>query len=308
MLLIFLMISVGATTRLTRSGLSITEWNPIVGTMPPISEADWQREFDLYKQTPEYQKFNYHFELSDYKKIYFWEYVHRLLGRLIFFFILVPGIFFVRKKVFLSSQLVGLLALIAVQGLFGWLMVKSGLKDMPAVSPYWLSIHFFTALITLNIVFLMYKKIQLTHFTKRFFKKDYWLIALVFIFYLQVFYGCLMGGTRAGFAVFTWPTINGLWIPGSFFHFHESINMWISNMLNIQFVHRWLPLILIALGAHLAIKKNFGYGFLALILGQFVLGVFTLMFKVPISAGVLHQAYAVVISLYLTHRIAKNTV
>lgn len=153
LILVFMMIAVGGITRLTRSGLSIVEWRPVTGLLPPLTEDQWKIQFELYQKSPEFQIVNSHFSLKEYKSIFFWEYLHRLLGRLIFFFSLMPGAWLWRKKQIHGKTVIQLTLLVAVQGLVGWLMVKTGLNTRPSVSPFMLALHFFFALGLLTGIF-----------------------------------------------------------------------------------------------------------------------------------------------------------
>lgn len=305
--LVIIMISVGGITRLTRSGLSIVEWKPISGIVPPITEADWQSQFELYKQTPEYQKINSHFELSDYKQIFFWEYVHRVLGRIIFFFVLLPGIYFWRKKQISGKFVFGLAAFIAFQGLIGWLMVKTGLNTKPHVSPFMLALHFFMALGALHIAAYQYFKLR-PAYSKALDSAPhaYYKIFGIFLM-LQVFWGCLVGGLKAGIGFNTYPMMNGNFFPeGGLFMSPVWLNF-LENPGTVQWVHRWLGIVtgLVLMAALLKLKnskfwpeyKKSTLLILALVLVQIVLGILTIIYVVPIHLAATHQLVAALLVL-----------
>jgi cytochrome c oxidase assembly protein subunit 15 len=306
-LLVLIMISVGGITRLTRSGLSIVEWKPISGIIPPITQQDWQTQFDLYKQTPEYMRINSHFELSDYKSIFIWEYVHRVLGRFLFLFVVIPGFILWRKKV-VSGKLVLLLAgLIAVQGLIGWLMVKTGLNVKPHVSPFMLSLHFFTALNVLIVAFYNYVKTMPT-LTVNLSRNQIWSFGVFgAVLALQIFYGCLTSGLKAGVGYNTYPLMNGHFFPDSGLFFSPVILNFFENPATVQWTHRWLGIIVASLlffnlaflaksKAWSVIKKPFL--FLASVLCfQVFLGILNIILVVPISLAALHQFVAVILVL-----------
>jgi heme a synthase len=305
--LVILMISVGGITRLTRSGLSIVEWKPISGIIPPITETDWQNQFELYKQTPEYQKINSHFELSDYKQIFIWEYLHRVLGRIIFLFVLIPGIYFWRKKLISGKFVFGLAAFIAFQGLIGWLMVKTGLNVKPHVSPFMLALHFFLALGALHIAAYQYFKLTpafqkpLSDSPKSFYK-----LFGVFLG-LQVFWGCLVGGLKAGIGFNTYPLMNGNFFPeGGMFLTPVWLNF-LENPGTVQWVHRWLGIAtgLVLIAAVIKLKKsefwseykNSALLLVALVVLQIALGILTIIYVVPIHLAATHQFVAALLVL-----------
>jgi len=300
--LVLLMISIGGITRLTRSGLSIVEWRPISGIIPPITDSDWQIQFDLYKSSPEYTQLNLHFNIQDYKNIFFWEYSHRLLGRIIFIFVVLPGFILWRKNL-VSGKLVLLLAgLIAFQGLIGWLMVKTGLNTNPQISPFMLALHFFSALSVLIIAYYHFLSLKITEPIRLTRLQNNFITIFGILLSLQIFYGCLTSGFKAGYGYNTYPLMNGNFFPegGLFF-----LPLWLNffeNTATIQWVHRWLGalvfIILIGLlvvfaktSAWIKLKKKFLCLF-GLTFIQVILGILNIIYVVPLSLAALHQLVA----------------
>ena len=306
-ILVLLMISVGGITRLTRSGLSIVEWKPVSGIIPPITETDWQTQFELYKQSPEYLKINSHFELSDYKRIFFWEYVHRVLGRIIFLFVLLPGVYFWRKGQESAKFVFGLAAFIAFQGLIGWLMVKTGLNTKPHVSPFMLALHFFLALGALHIAAYRYFKLLPAYSASLSGPEKTWFKTLGVFLMLQVFWGCLVGGLKAGIGFNDYPLMNGNFFPEGGFALSPLFLNFLENPGTVQFIHRWLGILVLAVlaFAYLKIKKSeLGRTYtpaLTVLLGltslQVLLGILTIIFVVPVSLASAHQLVAAVLVL-----------
>ena len=312
MALIALMVLVGGITRLTESGLSMVDWKPISGTLPPLNEAEWQASFEMYKESPEFKDLNSHFSLGDYKKIFFWEYLHRLLGRLIGIAFLVPFLYFlIRRKI--SKRLLPLLLLLlglgAFQGVLGWYMVKSGLVNIPKVSHYRLAAHLCTAFLTISYVYWLLMrtswqpKIRNLENAKSIRR---WTLILLGTVFLQIIYGAFVAGKDLGLIHNTWPSMDGY-----FFHPAASgvkpfyMNFLINNSM-IQFVHRTLGILLffMVLGIWLDLRKSgtealikLGRYLLLVVFVQFILGVLNLIWHVPIVLGVLHQFMALVLLL-----------
>lgn len=324
-LLIFIMVVVGGITRLTNSGLSMTDWHLITDTLPPLSEAKWQEAFDQYKQFPEYQKINIHndFTLSDYKFIYFWEWFHRFIGRAIGMVFIVPFIYFIiRKKLDKSTikKCLILLGLGGLQGFFGWFMVKSGLIDNPDVSHFRLALHLTTAFITFSYTFWV--ALDLIYPEKKKAEKSLRNIAryaLAFLL-LQIIYGGFVAGLNAGLIHNHWPMMG----DGQFIHdsvFLEQKNLLLSfteGKSGVQFIHRTLAYVVVAMMGLLYFKsKKFTLDktqsngislLLILVLAQFVLGVFTLLYGVPLWLGLIHQVNAFFLLSAMTftlHRLSK---
>jgi len=323
--LVFLMVVVGGITRLTNSGLSMTDWHLVTDTFPPLTEAKWQETFEEYKKFPEYQKINIHndFTLSDYKFIYFWEWFHRFIGRIIGLVFLIPFVYFLIKKKIDKPTLNKcfiLLGMGALQGFFGWFMVRSGLVDNPDVSHFRLSLHLTFAFITFAYTLwvaldLIYpernKAIVSLQKTARF--------ALVFLL-LQIIYGGFVAGLNAGLIHNHWPLMS----DGQFLH--ESVilekDSWLLRLTEgksgVQFVHRTLAyvvvgfILLLAYKSHkfdLTKQQKSGINALVIIVFlQFSLGVFTLLYSVPLWLGLTHQVVAFFLltaMTYTLHRLSK---
>jgi cytochrome c oxidase assembly protein subunit 15 len=324
-ILIFLMVVVGGITRLTNSGLSMTDWHLVTDTFPPLTEAKWQEAYEQYKQFPEYQKININndFTISDYKFIYFWEWFHRLIGRVIGMVFIIPFIYFLIKKKLDSATIkkcVILLGLGGLQGFFGWFMVRSGLIDNPDVSHFRLALHLTTAFITFAYTFwvaldLIYPNknaviIQLRNLAR---------VALFFLL-LQIIYGGFVAGLNAGLVHNHWPLMS----DGQFIHesvFIEQKTLFLNlteGKSGVQFVHRTLAYIVVGLIVFLYFKsrkftldskQNSGIRLLlVLVFVQFALGVFTLLYGVPLWLGLTHQISAFFLlsaMTYTLHRLSK---
>lgn len=324
-ILVFIMVVVGGITRLTNSGLSMTDWHLVTDTFPPLTEAKWQEAFDQYKQFPEYQKINIHndFTMSDYKFIYFWEWFHRLIGRAIGIVFIIPFLYFLVKKKLNASTLkkcIILLGLGSLQGFFGWFMVRSGLIDNPDVSHYRLALHLTTAFITFAYTFWV--ALDLIYPERAKIEKSLRNIArfaLAFLL-LQIIYGGFVAGLNAGLIHNHWPLMS----DGQFLH--ESIilekDTWFARLTEgksgVQFVHRTMAYVVVGLILFLFFKsKNFtlsnqqkiGLNSLVIIVFlQFTLGVFTLLYSVPLWLGLTHQVVAFFLltaMTYTLHRLSK---
>jgi cytochrome c oxidase assembly protein subunit 15 len=323
--LIFIMVVVGGITRLTNSGLSMTDWHLVTDTLPPLSEAKWQEAFEQYKQFPEYQKINIHndFTLSDYKFIYFWEWFHRFIGRAIGMVFIIPFVYFlIRKKLDKSTikKCVILLGLGGLQGFFGWFMVKSGLIDNPDVSHFRLALHLTTAFITFAYTFWV--ALDLIYPEKTTIEKSLRTIARVALVFLllQIIYGGFVAGLNAGLIHNHWPLMS----DGQFIHdsvFLEQKNLFLSfteGKSGVQFVHRTLAYFVVGLIVLLYFKSiNFSLDkaqtkginlLLLLVFVQFGLGVLTLLYGVPLWLGLIHQISAFFLLTAMTftlHRLSK---
>jgi len=323
--LVFVMVVVGGITRLTNSGLSMTDWHLVTDTFPPLSDAAWQQAFEEYKKFPEYQKINIHndFQLADYKFIYFWEWFHRLIGRLLGFVFIIPFVYFLLKKKLDAATLKKcylLLGMGAFQGFLGWFMVKSGLVNDPDVSHYRLSLHLTFAFIT--FAYTLWVALDLLYPEKR----DVLLplkklarVTLVFLL-LQIIYGGFVAGLNAGLVHNHWPLMS----DGQFFH--ESIILekegWLARFAEgksgVQFVHRTMAYLVVGLILFLYYKsrkfnlskpQQNGLNALVLIVFlQFGLGIFTLLYSVPLWLGLTHQVVAFFLLTAMTftlHRFSK---
>lgn len=301
--MVFAMAVIGAITRLTESGLSIVEWKPITGTLPPLSHAEWQRVFDLYQQSPEYKAKNLGMSLDEFKNIFFWEWLHRLWGRLIGVVYALPLIYFwVRKQIpqgYKPLLLVGLV-LGGLQGLMGWYMVKSGLVDRPSVSHFRLAAH-------LGLAFIIYAYILWLAFALKnsnthplcFCLKRHGLIALFFTS-VTIIWGAFVAGLDAGLVYNTWPMMGDRWIPQELKQFSDII----FDPVAVQFTHRCAAIITAVIVLTFAYRvKNFALGFMIFI--QVGLGISTLMSHVALPLAALHQAGAFIVIGLLIHQLQK---
>ena len=301
------MVLVGGLTRLTGSGLSITQWHPISGVVPPMSDRAWQAEFDAYKQIPQYQRENRGMTLSQFKGIFWWEWSHRLLGRLIGFVFLVPFLWFAWRGTIARSgyrRMIGLFALGGLQGLVGWWMVMSGLEVRVSVSQYRLAIHLGVALILFAaILWTAFEYLRPKAAGAAPAPHARWAKWFAGGVYLQMLLGALVAGLHAGLIYNTWPSMDGRFGPETpFFHRPWWINFFENDGL-VQFDHR-IGAYLIFFGAvvlFLAARKLEGaqkisaHAVLGIVLLQIALGVLTLLHQVPVSLAALHQITAVVL-------------
>lgn len=300
--LIFAMVVIGGITRLTNSGLSMVDWKLIMGSIPPLNESEWLETFDQYKQFPEYQKVNTHFTLTEFKSIFFWEYLHRLLGRLIGLVFMVPFLYFlIRKKLSkkLIIQSVFILFMGGLQGAIGWWMVKSGLVNNPDVSHYRLATHLITAFLTFAYTFwvalsLIYPNIG-TSFPK-IRKLLYFIFGLTI---LQIIYGAFVAGLNAGFVMNTWPKMGDEWISSSVTAMSPLWINFIEGIGGVQFIHRYVAYLVVGfifylwlISRKLAMNNIQTKGvnlLLTAVFLQFCLGILTLIYAVPVWLGVVHQ-------------------
>jgi len=335
LVMIFVQVVVGGVTRLTGSGLSITKWEIITGTLPPMNQAQWEVEFDLYQATPQYKEINQGMNLSEFKFIYFWEYIHRLWARSMGFVFLIPFLFFWRKKMLPSGLIKDLgivVFLAAVVASFGWIMVASGLIDRPWVSAYKLTMH-------LSLAFILYAYLLWATFKVSF--KDInitnnlmlrkWSLAILVVLALQIILGGLMSGMKAAVFYPTWPDMGGVIAPKLVFN----ISNWnVNNFMNydtnlfvpalIQLLHRTVAYILtimiiyFSVKAYKATQSSLFHKSIILLVSmlvvQVLLGIFTLINSegvIPVWLGVFHQGGALFLlsaALFVRFQLRKNTV
>ena len=299
--LVFIMVVVGGITRLTESGLSITEWKPITGALPPLSEADWLSEFTKYQQIPEYREISgpAGMTLADFKFIYFWEWVHRLLGRLIGVAFALPLLWFAVKRAIPSGyamRLVALLALGGLQGTIGWWMVSSGLSERTDVSHFRLAVHLLTALFILGgLVWTALDLRQLARGNDRPARLTGLGLAVLAVLLVQLLFGAYTAGLNAGYVANTWPLMNEYFVPGGI---NWAAGVWAAlnnDPYLIHFIHRWWAwvvvgfLVLLArkvrpLNRRSSVAIHIAFG------SQIVLGIATVMTGIDIHLAVLHQA------------------
>ena len=322
-LLIFIMVIVGGITRLTHSGLSISNYKLISGTIPPMNDVEWQEAFDLYKQYPEYQKLNNHFGLQDFKDIYFWEWLHRVIGRFIGLVFFLPFLYFLLTKQLTKPTIkkaIILLCLGAFQGFLGWYMVKSGLVNNPDVSHFRLAAHLTTAFLTFAYTFWV--ALDLMFPNKKEISKSFRnLIRFgLAILILQIIYGAFVAGLDAGFIHNHWPMMN----EGKFIHETVYIEQtpvyknFIEGKSGVQFVHRIMAYFVVGfiLAIYLKSRKliltiyqsRAIYSLLIMVFIQFLLGILTIILQVPVWLGVAHQVGAFFLLSAMTftlHRFSK---
>jgi cytochrome c oxidase assembly protein subunit 15 len=305
--LVFLIVVVGGVTRLTRSGLSIVEWQPLVGALPPLSEADWQALFAKYRETPEFRLVNFAMTLEGFKTIFWWEYFHRLLGRVIGVAFLLPFLFFLWKKKLdkpLVWKLAGIFVLGGLQGALGWFMVKSGLVDDPRVSHFRLTAHLGVALAIFAAQFWL--ALGLLYPGKR--SSDRLSLALPVIVFLMALTGGMVAGLRAGYAYNTFPLMNGHVVPPEILVLEPWWRNFLYNMATVQFVHRgffWLLAVLIPIAWWRHRASPSAHVLMAAFVLQGSLGISTLLAGVPVVLGAAHQGGAVLLlaaALWHAHR------
>ena len=317
---VYLMVVVGGMTRLTQSGLSMVEWDPIMGVIPPLSEAAWLEVFAKYKTSPEYIKVNAGMSLEAFKGIFYWEYGHRVLGRVIGMIYLLPLLFFLMRGMVPKSWHVRLFALFilgGLQGLMGWYMVKSGLVDVPRVSQYRLTAHLGLALIIFGFMFwyamdFLRGERRMDHASSTYLKWTFFAVVIVFIMMLS---GGFVAGTKAGFIMNTFPKMNGKWVPDGWLAMLPLWRNFFENPVTIQFVHRCIAVLVVVVLVWMfacSLTQKFKTGsvwVLAIMVVQVCLGITALVMTVPLALGAAHQAGAVALfsaCLYAAHRARKS--
>lgn len=328
--LVFAMVVVGGVTRLTDSGLSIVEWQPLIGTMPPITQENWDELLEKYRSSPQYQQVNKGMSVDEFKTIFWWEYFHRLLGRLIGLVFFIPFIYFLVKKKIdkpLGYKLTGIFILGGLQGFMGWYMVMSGLVDNPRVSQYRLTAHLGLAFIIFAALFWVALGLlsptantasdrQNVDTLKGLRSFAYGLSWLIFIMVLS---GGFVAGIRAGLAYNTFPLMNGHLIPPDLFILEPWYRNFFENMTTVQFDHRMIAWILIFTVPFFWFKAIFKsnlpdatrlacHTFLLMLAIQVSLGIATLLHVVPINLAAAHQGGAVLLfaaSLWVSHQLRR---
>ena len=318
--LIVLMVVVGGITRLTESGLSITRWNPVTGTIPPLSHAQWQAEFDHYRQIDQYAAVHAGMTLDQFKGIFFWEYSHRLLGRVIGLAFFVPLVWFWIRGAIPKGfhwRLVALLALGGLQGVFGWLMVRSGLQPgMVEVAPGWLATHLLTALFTMAAI--VWTALDLLTLDKNPATRPARLTgfgALAgLVLAIQLLYGALMAGLRAGLVTNQWPLMNGAFWPGVSQHGETLGHALFADPAIVHFIHRWWAWVTVGALVWLArkVRKSERRASVAIHIAfgtQVILGIAVVMAGVPTWLAALHQlvgALVVVATAWGIHALGQR--
>jgi heme a synthase len=306
--LIFAMVLVGGATRLTESGLSIVEWKPVTGTLPPLSETAWQAEFDKYKTIPQFTHRNSAMTLHEFKTIFWWEWAHRLMGRVIGAAFLIPFLWFLAKGWIgppLRTRLWLIFGLGAVQGAVGWWMVASGLTERVEVSQYRLAMHLTLACVIFAAVLwtALRREARAPHDVPARVRAS--AIGLLVLALVQIYLGALVAGLRAGLIYNTWPLIDGAFVPDAARLLHDT-PAWrnlFENTLMVQFNHRMVAYALLACAIAHAVDTFMtarraapaAVALAALIVLQAGLGIATLLSQVPIALALTHQAGAIVV-------------
>ena len=318
-ILVFLMIVVGGLTRLTDSGLSITEWELFKGILPPLSKETWTLYFNLYKEIPQFKYLNPSMTVEEFKVIFYWEYFHRLLGRIIGLMFLIPLIYFsfkkiVEKKVLNIFYLI--FFLILFQGLLGWYMVESGLTENTTVSHYRLSLHLFFAFIIISLLYWNYLNFKFL-VNKSFFNFKNILTKLLFLLILfQIIIGAFVSGLDAGMIYQTWPKMNHSYFPDDINIFEFNLFNFFDNQSFVQFLHRSVAYLIIGFAICIGFKmlinkqeeyyKNYFIVFFILLI-QVLLGIFTLISGLNLYLASLHQITSVILVfsvLKLNHKLS----
>lgn len=322
---VYIMIIIGGITRLTQSGLSMVEWEPIMGIIPPLSLADWQQVFTQYQASPEYQKVNLGMSLDEFKSIFWWEYGHRVLGRFIGLLFFVPFLFFLVRG-YLSGiwkiKLLGLFILGGMQAVVGWYMVKSGLVDNPHVSQYRLAAHFGIALmIYVVMIWFMLDFLKTEKRRQPIALKKVALIVSQLIFFMMIT-GAFVAGLKAGHIYNTFPLMGGNIVPDSVLALTPAWKNIFENPVTVQFIHRCIAYVIIIavvllfikgrklIADHPEVKVGMNLWIvLLLMICQVLFGIITLLNQVPVFWGALHQFTGVALissTLFLAHRLSRD--
>lgn len=317
--LIVTIVVVGGITRLTESGLSITQWKPLTGIVPPLSDAQWQAEFENYRQIDQYAAIHAGMTLGQFKHIFFWEYIHRVLGRVIGMAVLLPLAWYAWRRAIPAGytlRLGGIVLLVGFQGLLGWLMVRSGLQPgMTYVAPGWLAAHLLTALLTLSVV--VWTALDMRALTRgeqgaRLTAPAALVLAMLAV---QLLYGALMAGLKAGYIANDWPLMQGRFYPAGVDWSQGAAHAFLADPFLVHFIHRWWAWIVVAAliimarqvrkagsrPASIAIHSAFG--------SQLLLGIATVMTGVTLWIAALHQlvgALLVVATVWGAHELGRR--
>lgn len=331
--MVFMQVIIGGITRLTGSGLSITEWEIVTGTLPPLNAADWQIEFEKYQETPQYEKINEGMSMSDFKFIFFWEYFHRLWARTMGFVFIIPFFIFLRRGWLakpLRRKLLAVVVMAAVVASFGWIMVASGLIERPWVNAYKLTLHLSLALVLFGyLLWITFESFQPEKPLISNSKLKQFALVITATICVQIMLGGLMSGMKAGMVYPTWPDMNGKVLPDEVFH----SEMWnVDNFVNydssiymptlVQILHRTAAYVLTGMifvffmrARHINIQpfKRSSQLLITMLIIQFLLGVFTIIGckgTIPVGLGSLHQGGAIIllsIALFINYQLsAKN--
>lgn len=313
LLVLFALVMVGGATRMTGSGLSITEWKPIHGVIPPLNQAEWQEEFEKYQQIPQYEQINSGMTLEEFKGIFWWEWAHRLLARGVGFLVAIPLAFLWlsgRLERRLKPRLLGLLALGGLQGAVGWWMVASGLSERVSVSQYRLAIHLtFACIIVTAVAYIarglaIYSEAPARRSVQRFAG------IMVLLVLVQIYLGALVAGLHAGLSYNTWPLMDGAIVPGDLLVIEPVWRNFFENPKTVQFIHRMFAYTVLAAALWHAFSTmraaphtthaRRAWVLVVLILGQAAIGVGTLLMQAHMHWALLHQGFALIVLIFAT--------
>ena len=332
--MVFMQVIIGGITRLTGSGLSITEWEIVTGTLPPLNAVEWELEFEKYQETPQYEKINKGMSMSDFKFIFFWEYFHRLWARTMGFVFIIPFFIFLRKGWLakpLIRKLLVVVVMAAVVASFGWIMVASGLIERPWVNAYKLTLHLSLALVLFGyLLWITFESFQPEKTLISNSKLKQFALIITITICVQIMLGGLMSGMKAGMVYPTWPDMNGKAIPNEVFH----SEMWnVDNFVNydssiymptlVQILHRSVAYILTAMILMFFIRakniniepfKRSSQLLITMLIIQFLLGILTIIGckgTIPVGLGSLHQGGAIIllsIALFINYQLSTENV
>ncbi len=312
--LVFCMVIVGGATRLTDSGLSITEWQPLLGAIPPLTAADWQAAFDKYKLIPEYQQVNAGMTLEEFKFIYWWEWAHRFLGRFIGVVFIVPFVVFAAMGWIsrpMWPRLAALFVLGGLQGALGWYMVASGLVDRVDVSQYRLSAHLTVATLIFAAILWVAFGLDTKHHRPAT-PRQRWALYIAALVVLQVAAGGFVAGLDAGMGYNTWPLMDGKLVPDGLFVMAPAWRNFFENALTVQFNHRLIAYLIVVVALAYAYLQRTREALIVLLatLMQVVIGIYTLLAQVPLAWGLIHQGGALLVlaaALWNLHDVLRRS-
>ncbi|QJT94609.1 COX15/CtaA family protein [Wolbachia endosymbiont of Diaphorina citri] len=306
-LMVICMVGIGGFTRLSKAGLSITEWKPITGTLPPLSEQDWLKEKSKYEATPEYKAFNYGMSMEEFRTIYLIEYVHRLIARLTGLVFILPFIYFTLKKRIPKNAVIRLSTALLfgiLQAFAGWYMVKSGLVSNPHVSHYKLALHLLLALVIFALLSYQFFDYQVKPRQTKLKVSTCYIWIILILVTVQIIFGAFVAGLNAGLIYNTFPLMDGQIVPEDLFYLQPAWLNIFENRVTVQFIHRALALLILVLTAILTIKNASVkpvYIMLLSVIIQVILGVVTLLLHIPMAIAIAHQMFSFILfgsSLY----------
>ncbi|MFV1011003.1 COX15/CtaA family protein [Wolbachia endosymbiont of Nasonia vitripennis] len=300
-LMVICMVGIGGFTRLSKAGLSITEWKPITGTLPPLSEQDWLKEKSKYEATPEYKAFNYGMSMEEFRTIYLIEYVHRLIARLTGLVFILPFIYFTLKKRIPKNAVIRLSTALLfgiLQAFAGWYMVKSGLVVNPHVSHYKLALHLLLALVIFALLSYQFFDYQIKPRQTKLKVSTCYIWIILILVTVQIIFGAFVAGLNAGLIYNTFPLMDGQIVPEDLFFLQPTWLNIFENRVTVQFIHRALALLILVLTAILTIKNASvkpAYIMLLSVIIQVILGVVTLLLHIPMAIAIAHQMFSFIL-------------